>query len=97
MTGTLTSLVPPPHGVSDQNHYEPHYGAAKAIDGNLLTKFRTNTIPSGIILTLAQSMMIRRVRVFTGPKVSMTFLVQFINRNSVKLISLALLFMYSRK
>ena len=32
-----------------------------------MTIFRTDVIPSGIILTLAQSMLIRRVRVFTGP------------------------------
>ena len=42
------------------------YAGSKAIDGSLVTNFRTERIPSGLILTLAQSMLIRRVRIFTG-------------------------------
>ena len=76
VTPTLTSLVrlgrvfgvePAPTGTTDQNYYEPFHGAAKAIDGDFLSIFRTDTVPSGVILTLGQSMLIRRVRVFTGP------------------------------
>ena len=66
VTSTVTSLYPPPSADYPDNHYEALHGAAKAIDGDLLTRFLTSTIPSGLILTLSESMMIRRVRVFTG-------------------------------
>ena len=61
MTPTITSDYP--HApTNDPNKY----AAGKATDGNLTTSFRTDVIPSALILTLAQSMLIRRVRVFTG-------------------------------
>ena len=68
VTPSLVSLYPPPAGLTpaNPNHYEPHYGASKAIDGNLLTSFRTALPPNGLTLTLGQSMLIRKVRIFTG-------------------------------
>ena len=66
MTSTMTSLYPPPSEGYADNYYEDLHGANKATDGDLLTRFLTSKIPSGLILTLSESMMIRRVRVFTG-------------------------------
>ena len=51
---------------SNYQYSAPYYGASKAIDGDFTTNFRTDRMPSGLILTLAQPMLIRRVRVFTG-------------------------------
>ena len=67
MTPTLTSLYEPPdHASANPNYYQNSYGAFKATDGDLLTNFRTAKLPNGLILTLGQSMIIRRVRIFTG-------------------------------
>ena len=62
----MTSLYPPPSEGYADNYYEDLHGANKATDGDLLTQILTSTIPNGLTLTLSKSMMIRRVRVFTG-------------------------------
>ena len=88
VTPTLISLYEPPDHKSDQpNYYQSQYGAFKATDGDLLTNFRTAKLPNGLILTLGQSMIIRRVRIFTGQVTTVLYIMgilKYCNYNNIK-------------